>query len=167
MARSKVRRLALCCLSLPSSYLLWIVFTGTFSLHELLVGIGGALLAASGMFVVNLQYPARFSPSISDLVAFWRLPWYLLSGTWEIALVATKDALRIKRAQSLFRVVSFDAGKSQDPHANARRVLAVAYTTIAPDCIVLGVNNSNNTLLIHQFERRPVGKMMRQLGARP
>lgn len=167
MARSSLRLAVLVCLSMPVFYLFWILFTGTFALHELMIGIGGALLAAGGIFVVNLEYPARFSPDAASLMAFWRLPWYLLTGTWEIAVVAACDLLHIKRAQSLFRVVNFNAGGNHDPHATARRVLAVTYTTVAPNFIVLGINTSDRSLLFHQIERSSVPKMTKSLGAQP
>ena len=152
-------------LSLPIFYVFWILFTGTFALHELLIGIVGTLLTTTGLLVVNLQYEARFSPSLLDLITLWRIPWYLLSGTWEIVMVATKDLLGIKPAKSLFRIASFDAGDERDPRATARRVLAVTYTTIAPNFIIVGINRSNGTLLFHQIERSSVPKMTQDLGA--
>jgi len=152
-------------LSLAITYLLWIVFVGTFSLHELLIGIIAALLTAAGMVVVTAQYPARFSPGVADLLALWRLPWYIVQGTWEIMEVAGKDALGIKPAESLFRVDLFRTGTEKDVRASARRALAVLYTTVAPNFIVLGVNTNNRRMLFHQIERSSVPKMTQQLGA--
>lgn len=149
--------------SLPIFYLFWIVFVGTFSLHELLIGIVGASLASIGLAIINFFYPARFSPTLSELLSLWRLPWYLLSGTWEIALVAGKDLLGVKRAQSLFRVVHFDAGKFEDPSDVARRVLAVVYTTVTPPSIVLGVNTSDQKLLFHHIDRRSVLRLPKEI----
>lgn len=164
---NQVRQLAaFLAVALPVLYLFWIVFVGTFSLHELLIGIVGAVLAATGLLVIRLQYPERFSPTFLELLSLWRLPWYLLSGTWEIVVVATKDLLGIKRAQSLFRIVQFDAGAPDDAHATARRALAALYTTAAPNFIVLGVNAGDGKLLFHQIERSSVPKMTKELGAR-
>jgi hypothetical protein len=151
--------------SVPAFYLLWLVFVGTLSLHELLVGAIAALLAGLGLLVVTLQYPPRFSPDMSDLLACWRLPWYLLSGTWEVLIVAARDCLGGKRAQSLFRVSPFRAGTRHNPRATARRALAVVYTTVAPNFIVLGVNANDPQMLFHQIERGSVPKMTEQLGA--
>ncbi len=99
------------------------------------------------------------------MLALWRIPGYLVTGTWEVIAVAAKDQLGIKRAQSLFRIVRFDAGKKDDSHATARRVLAASYTTIAPNFIVLGVNTNDRELLFHQIERSPVPAMTKDLGA--
>jgi multisubunit Na+/H+ antiporter MnhE subunit len=150
---------------LPVFFLLWLVFVGTFSLHELLVGTIATFLAMVGMVVVTVEYPARFSPRLSDVLACWRLPWYLISGTSEVWLVAAKDLLGIERAASVFRVAPFRAGTKDDPHASARRSLAVIYTTVAPNFIVLGVNTSNQKMLFHQIKRSSVPKMTEQLGA--
>lgn len=146
-------------------YLLWLIFVGTFELHELLIGIIGAVFASVGMVVLGLEFPVPFSPRISDLFACWRLPWYLLSDTRVVFAVAVKDWLGIERARSLFRVCPFDAGNKKDPHRSARRALATLYSTVAPNSIVLGVNASNQKLLFHQIQRSSVPKMTEQLGA--
>jgi len=149
-----------------ASYLLWIVLTGTFALHELLLGILAALLATLGLGTVNLKYPARFRPTLGELLAFWRLSWYLLSGAGEVWLVAARDLVGGKPANSIFRLAEFEAGEQEDPHCTARRVLATAYTTVAPNFIVLGVNSRERKLLFHQIERSAVPKMTKGLGAK-
>jgi len=151
--------------SLPLFYLFWLVFVGTFAVHELLLGAIGAVLTALGLSVIDLYYPARFSPRLMELLSLWRLPWYLVSGAWEITVVAAKDLLHVAPAKSIFRVVPFDAGEQDDFHATARRVLAVIYTTVAPNFIVLGVNTSDKKLLFHQIEYSSVPKMTQYLGA--
>jgi multisubunit Na+/H+ antiporter MnhE subunit len=162
--KRKLQSSVLIGLSVPFFYLLWIVFVGTFSLHELLVGIIATFLATLGLLVVIVQYPPRFSPGISDLLACWRLPWYLLSGTWEVLYVAARDSIGGKRAQSLFRVSPFEAD-GHNPRTTARCALAVVFTTVAPNFIVLGVNASDQKMLFHQIERSSVPKMTEQLGA--
>lgn len=164
----RLRRIApLIALSLPASYGLWIVFVGTFSLHELLVGMVAAVLAVVGMCVIDVQYPARFSPKLAELLSIWRLPWYLISGTWEVLKVAVTDLIGIRRAESLFLVVPFNAGAKDGPRAVARRALAVAYSTMTPETIVLGINTDCKQMLLHEIKRSPLPKMTRSLGARP
>ncbi|MGH9513402.1 MAG: hypothetical protein ACRD2U_14820 [Terriglobales bacterium] len=153
--------------SFPVFYLFWMIFVGAFAFHEMISGIIGAMLASLGLAIINSCYPARFSPKISELLSLWRLPWYLISETWEIASVAGKDLFRIKRAKSLFRVVSFNAGKCGNASDTARRVLATAYDTMTPNFIALGVNTSDQKLLFHQIARGPVPKMAQELGAQP
>lgn len=53
--------------ALPLFYLFWILFVGTFSLHELAIGIFAALLAVVGLTAIDFSYPARFSPTLAEL----------------------------------------------------------------------------------------------------
>jgi multisubunit Na+/H+ antiporter MnhE subunit len=152
-------------LSFPVFYLFWILFVGTFAFHELLIGIAASLLATLGLFIINACYPAKFSPTLRELLSLWRIPWYLVSGTWEIVEAAGKDLLGVKRAKSEFQVVPFRAGKKDDGHDTARRVLAVVYSTITPTSIVLGINTGERKLLLHQIERGSVSQMAKDLGA--
>lgn len=154
-------------LILPLCYLCWLVFTGTFAVHELLIGVLSALLASTGMFVIDKCYPAHFSPELGELLTLWRIPGQVISGTRKIVSLMAKDFLGIRRAQSVFSVAPFAAGRKDDPHASARRVLAVAYSTVSPDIIVMGVNTADNKLLFHQLENGPVPKLIQELGETP
>jgi multisubunit Na+/H+ antiporter MnhE subunit len=153
-------------LSLPIFYVFWIIFVGTLAIHELLLGVIATLAATLGLFIINRQYPAKFSPTLREVLSLWYVPWYLVSDTWKIIAVAGKDLLGIKRAQSLFRTVQFDAGTKDDTSAVARRVLAVVYTTMTPGTVVLGINVSDQKMLLHELVSSPLPKMTRDLGAR-
>jgi hypothetical protein len=154
-------------IALPVFYLFWILFVGTFSAHELEIGIIAALLATAGTAVIDVQYPSRFVPSVGELLSWWRLGWYLLSGTWEIMKVAVTDLLGTDPAESLLRISPFAAGDPDDERAVARRVLAITYTTVAPNFIILGINSSDQKMLFHQIKRSSVPKMTQRLGAQP
>ncbi len=149
-----------------SFYVCWIIFVGTFSLHELLIGVLGALLATAGLSIINCHYPARFHARLTELLSLWRLPGYLISDTWKVLAVRAKDLRGVQTATSLFRVVPFRAGEKEDPRASARRALAVIYTTITPNTVVLGVNTNHQNLLLHQLVRGPISRMTKDLGAR-
>jgi multisubunit Na+/H+ antiporter MnhE subunit len=152
--------------SLPIFYLFWIAFVGTFAFHELLLGLIATSVATLGLFIINRRYPAKFSPTLRDVLSLWCVPWYLVSDTWKIVAVAGQDLLGIKSAGSLFRTVQFDAGTKDDTSAVARRVLAVVYTTMTPGTVVLGINVSDQKLLLHELVSSPLPKMTRDLGAR-
>ncbi|HET9741135.1 MAG TPA: hypothetical protein VFQ00_00165 [Terriglobales bacterium] len=152
--------------AVPISYLLWLVMIGTFALHELLIGLVATAFATTGLWVVDFKYPARFHPKLSELLAIWRLPWYLLSGAWAVWLTAAKDLLGIERAESVFRLAEFNAGQEDNPHDIARRVLAVGYTSATPTSVVLGINPRQQKMLFHQLKRSTVQKMTKALGAR-
>jgi multisubunit Na+/H+ antiporter MnhE subunit len=149
----------------PVVYVFWILFVGTFSAHELEIGIIATLLAVAGTVVIDVQYPSRFAPSLRELLTAWRLPAYWISGTFSILKVAALDSIGAKRAKSLFIAVPFAGGKLHDERDVARRVLAVTYTTTSPDSIVLGINVSQQKLLVHKFERTPTAQITKALGA--
>lgn len=153
-------------LSLPIFYVFWIAFVGTIAFHELLLGVIATLVATLGLFIINRRYPAKFSSTLQEVLSLWYVPWYLVSDTWKIIAVAGKDLLGIQSAASLFRTVQFDAGTKDDPSAVGRRVLAIVYTTMTPGTVVLGINVSDQKMLLHELVSSPLPKMTRDLGAR-
>ena len=46
---------------------------------------------------------------------------------------------------------------------NAKRALAIAYTTSTPNFIVLGIDHQRGTLVFHQIEREPILTMLKRL----
>jgi hypothetical protein len=147
-------------------YLFWVIFVGTLARWELLLGIVASFLGALGICVVQHAEDAHFCPRLKQWLSAWRLPWYLLNGTWEILLVSARDFLSIRPADSLFLLARFDAGEVCDKHDTGRRVLAVTYTTMAPNFIVIGVNMRDGFMLYHQIEKSGVPKLTQELGAR-
>jgi multisubunit Na+/H+ antiporter MnhE subunit len=144
---------------------LWILFVGTSNPHELLVG-----LACSVATILFTLFVCRFSSSelefrSRDLMQGWRIPWYIVSGVYEITLVLAKDLLQLEPAKSLYRVCGFDTS-AHDPVRAARTVLAIAYTTTAPNFIVIGVDPAQSRMLFHQIESSSVPKMTQALGAK-
>ncbi len=145
---------------------LWFICVASFKLHEVLLGIAAtAVSVAFAVFVVRIQ-ELPFDPALHHLLECWRLPWYILSGAMEIVLVFFKD-LAGHRAASLFRSAPFDTGGETDHRATARRVLAIAYTTAAPNFVIIGIDCKHRQMLFHQVERSGVPRMTHNLGARP
>lgn len=108
---------------------------------------------------VHLEFRLR------DLIQAWRIPWYVVTGVGEITWILIKDMFRISPAENLFRVCGFDSSK-QDPVRMARTVLAIAYTTMAPNFIVLGVDIAQSRMLFHQIAASKVPRMTARLGAK-
>lgn len=151
--------------SAPVLFVFWLVFVGTFSKWELLIGIGAAMVAAIGLGVVQHAQDAHFRPRLKDLLQIIYVPWLLLQGTYEILWVSLRDLCGGRKAVSAFRVAEFKAGELCEPHDVARRVFAVAFTTMAPNFIVLGINKRERQLLFHQIERSGIPAMTKNLGA--
>jgi len=94
------------------------------------------------------------------------VPWLLLQRSCEILSVALRDLFGGRKAVSAFRLLSFETGKINDPLSTGRRTLAVAYSTMAPNFIVLGINVRDGYLLFHQIQRGDIPKLLKNLGAR-
>ncbi|MFN2975243.1 hypothetical protein [Terriglobus aquaticus] len=142
---------------------LWMLFTGSKQAHEWVAGAFSIACTLSLLIVVYREQSQTFDLRWSDALALWRTPWYVVSGIVEITVVLLKD-LAGHRAESIFRVCGFRTAK-EDPLLVTRRALATAYTSIAPNFIVLGVDHQQSRMLFHQIQRSSVPRMTKQLGA--
>jgi hypothetical protein len=145
---------------------LWVLFVGGTRRDEMIVGAGVLLLSGAFLHLLSRKETLTLDLRWGDLATCWRIPWYILSGVYEIAVILVKDLLGIKRAESFYRFSGFKTSKS-DPRLIARRVLATAYTTAAPNFIVIGIDFHQSRMLFHQLERSDVPKMTKALGAQP
>ena len=145
---------------------LWILFAGNTRPHELIVGVGVLLLSGAFLYLTGNKEHWTLELRWIDLAAGWRIPWYIISGIYEIIVVLAKDISRVKPAGSFYRFSGFKTSES-DPRLVARRVLATAYTTTAPNFIVIGIDYRQSRMLFHQLERSSVPKMTKELGAEP
>jgi hypothetical protein len=144
----------------------WILLVAGVRRDEMIVG--AISVAASALFLqfVDRSEEQRLDLRLHDLVQAWRIPWYILTGSWEITLILLKDLTKMKRASSFYRVSGFKTSK-YEPLLIARRVLATAFTTTAPNFIVIGIDYEQSRMLFHQLQRSSVPKMTQALGALP
>jgi hypothetical protein len=142
----------------------WIGLVGSTQPHELMVDAGVVTLLT--LFAISLLRSERLELTfqLHDLLQCWRIPWYVVSGCWEITLLFLRDLLSGKRTGSYYRACSFRTNR-RDPLLLARGILAVAYTTTAPNFIVIGIDTGQRQMLFHQIERSSVPKMTQSLGA--
>jgi multisubunit Na+/H+ antiporter MnhE subunit len=140
----------------------WVLFTGSFALHELILGaaFSALTLAITGLAWRNMGI--LFVPTVRQVLCLWRLPWYVLHDSVEVSLILAKDMFGIREAGSHFRAVTFPSDSKE--HETSRAVLAVTGPTMTPSTIVLGV--ADNCLLLHQLQRSPLPQMIADLGVR-
>jgi hypothetical protein len=151
---------------LLSGAVCWVLFVGGLHRNEMLVG--GLVLVFTIAFLLQVRRIETVHTEfrLADLIQAWRIPWYVLSGVYEIVAILIKDLLHIKPAASFYRVSGFKTSKS-DPLQIVRRVLATFYTTMAPNFIVIGIDVSQSRMLFHQLQRSSVPRMTKALGAQP
>jgi len=152
--------------AVPVFFICWLAFVGTFARWEMLAGIGVAVIAAVMACIVRNADDAQFRPYPRDLLQLVFVLWLFVQGAYEILWVAMRDLLGGRKAVSAFRLLNFETGKISDPHSTGRRALAVIYTTMAPNFIVLGINVRDQQLLFHQIQRGDIPKLLKNLGAR-
>lgn len=146
--------------------LLWIIFVGGTRTNEMITGAGVLLLSGGFLYLVGRTETLELDFHLVDLIQGWRIPWYVVSGIAEIVLVFLKDLAGIQRAGSFYRVCGFK-GSRGDRHLAARRVLAIFYTTMAPNFIIIGIDERQRRMLFHQLTRSGVPLMTQALGAEP
>ncbi|HEY0795571.1 MAG TPA: hypothetical protein VGD64_07300 [Acidisarcina sp.] len=160
------RHIALSIVTILLAPLLWLLFVYTSNPHELIVGVAASIATIVFIFFVCRSSSSSITVRAPDLVQGWRLPWYIVSGAFEITLILLKDLLRIAPAENLFFFCKFDTS-SEDPVRIGRTVLAVACTTMAPNFIVIGIDQTQRRMLFHQIAPSSVPLMTRALGAQP
>lgn len=141
----------------------WLLFVASsYSFHELWLCAAFTGLTVVMVFLAWRQINVGFAPTLRQLIALWRLPWYVLHDSIEVTAVLMKDALHIRPAGSHFRAAPFasDSGPSDESGV----VLATAGTTMTPSIIVLGITGSR--FFFHQLERSPVPRMVADIEAR-
>lgn len=164
--RARVPSLWVCLTGMLLIAGLWILFVGGTQFDEMIVGVGVLLLSCTFLYQVWRTETLELDFALRDLVQAWRIPWYVFTGISEIVAILIKDLFLIKKAASFYRVSGFKTSKS-DPRLIGRRVLAIFFTTMAPNFIVVGVDCHQSRMLFHQLKRSSIPKMTRVLGAQP
>jgi hypothetical protein len=160
-----VKHPMLLALSMMASPVLWIVLVSSTKLHELLLGAFACAITVVFTVFVCRHSRTQLTLRPGDIAQCWRIPWYMVSGVSEILLLLLKDLLHLAPAEDLFRVSGFDSSL-HDPVRVARSIMAVGYTTMAPNFIVVDIDPSQSRMLFHQIGRSSMPKMTQALGAR-
>ena len=128
----------------------WLLLVDNPALPELVAGAVAAAVAATGSELVRAQRIARVRPRVRWLRFAWRpfvrLPLDVLLVMREVA----RQAAQRKPRRGELRAVRFEH-RSGGAQENARRALAEALGSVAPNTIVIGVDEERELLLAHQL----------------
>ncbi len=144
---------------------LWLIYTSQVNLWEIAVGAAAAGLSTLGVYVFGRLGLVKFRPSLGEVAEIWRLPWYAVTGTWELMQGIGRQLFTRGGAPSYLAAVRFEAGPD-NPANCGRCALALLYGTMTPNLIVLGVVPEQKLLLYHQIIPGEVLPMMRNLGVK-
>lgn len=141
----------------------WIACVATFHVDEMLVGAGALVLSVAFCLFTIRTLPLEFRPTPGEIAQVLRVPWYVVVDLAQVMLVLLLDCFG-RRAPSLFRSVPWEHVENNG-RDTARRVLAIAYTTVSPNCIAIGVDCGRGQFLYHQLRRDRLPSFTRSLGA--
>ena len=131
----------------------YLLLIDTTSSAELYAGAGATLLAALACAVANRNglrgvrpeggWPARVVRAIARVPGdiFW------------VSAAALAQLVSPQRVRGVLRAVPFEYGDGDDGADTARRALAEAAGSLAPNTIVIGVDEEHNLILAHQLRR--------------
>lgn len=149
-----------------ASFGLMLLYVGKIAADELIVAAAGSAVVATASRVVLATQIAPLAAEWRAVAQIWRLPKYLVTGTWEVLAVLARQIFLREPAESLYHAVSFDVG-ADDEQSAMRRALAIAYTTATPNFVILGIDREKGLLIYHQIRHSKIPEMTKKLGARP
>ena len=142
----------------------WILLVGSLELHELIVGLAVVALCTAFCALVLRSSTLSLRLQWSDICQVRRIPAEIAKDTVVVLRVLFADVVRGRPAGSFYRVCGFQSSL-HDPVLIARSALAVTYSTISPNMIVLGIDPTQSHMLFHQLQRDEVAATSRALGA--
>jgi len=142
---------------------LWMMYTSSPRLSELYVGFIIAALGVLGSCLIRGSGLAAFHPRPRWTALAVLEPWYVLVGSYRLAASLIR-ALLHRPSLARFHAIPFDTG-GDDPESSTRRTLTIAYLTIPPDSVVVGIDRHVNELLLHEIQPSSLPLIARELGA--
>ena len=147
-----------------SLFLGWVWLVASLHLHELLVGLIVVALSTAFCWLVLSSATLPLQLRWKDLAAARFVPAEIAKDAWTVTAILFRDLFRGQPAGSFYRVSGF-ATSRRDPVLVARTALAITYTTLSPNMIVIGVDPAEGHMLFHQLQRDEVPSSTRALGA--
>jgi len=120
---------------------------------ELYAGAVVVVLAAAIFELSREQAFEEASASPARLLRVWRVLIRIPTDVATLTVVAFDQAIHRRPARGRLRAIDFDA-RGDDSRAVGRRALAEALGSVAPNTIVIGVDQQRRLLVAHQLERR-------------
>jgi multisubunit Na+/H+ antiporter MnhE subunit len=131
----------------------WLLFTDTKRFPELMLGVAAAAIAATASELVRSQRISPIRPRAAMLARAYRALVRIPVDLALLAVEAVDQAVRPRRVRGTFLALRFRAGDGS-PEDLARHALAEAMGSLAPNTIVVGVDDDQDLLLVHQLVRR-------------
>ncbi len=129
---------------------LWVAVDDNIGLAELGGGAGAAALAALLTETALHQGGTRIAVRARWLAAAWRLPGQVLGDTVLVFRALGRQLIRGETPDSGFRERPVRAGGDSSADVT-RRVLLVGANSLAPNTVVLGIDEERDVMIVHQL----------------
>jgi multisubunit Na+/H+ antiporter MnhE subunit len=130
--------------------ILWLALISAFDVAETVLGLVASAVAASAAAVVREQRFVTFRPRARWLLESWRLPAAAVVDTALVFGVLWRRLARGQRIQGRFRTEPFRLGRDHERQA-ARRAVYTIGTSIPPNTYVVGIDEDEHTVLLHEL----------------
>jgi multisubunit Na+/H+ antiporter MnhE subunit len=144
---------------------LWMAYVDNPSRAEWIIGSIAAIFASGAAYATVRVAHFRFRPTFRMLIQGWRIPWNVLSETWDLAVATYRQFFHLVH-RSRITAVPFRYG-THGGHDVARRMLAAFYSTLTPNTVVIGFVCEQNVLLHHQMVSRDASPILASLREAP
>jgi multisubunit Na+/H+ antiporter MnhE subunit len=129
----------------------WMVLTDSVRIEEMLAGALVAALAATGVDVVRRQRVAAQAVRPRYALPVWRVLARVVPDIGRLTRAAFAQAVQRRAARGQVVALAFPH-TGDDPDTRARRSAAVGLGSIAPNTIIIGVDEDSGLLIAHQLE---------------
>jgi multisubunit Na+/H+ antiporter MnhE subunit len=139
-----------------AGYALWLLLTDSVRLIELFAGVAVAAIGATGFELVRRQRLAQQAIRPSLISRAWRVLSHIVPDVGRLTRAAVLQLFQREPVRG--RIVAMPLGfAGDDPESRAGRAVAAGLGSIAPNSIVIGVDQDSGLLLVHQLEptRKP------------
>ncbi len=145
----------------------WILLVAGTRRDEMIAGALCIVPAGLFLYVAWASSTLRIQLKWRDMLTGWRLPAEVIRDQVTITLVLLADILHLKPISARFRAAPFhcsDHCSEDTPEATGHRVIATAYATTTPNTIVIGIDENQNQMLLHEMRPGQVSTVARILG---
>ena len=148
-------RILLWCAWWVAFFAIWMLLVSVLVAEEIVAGAGAAALAATVAEIVRVQDYRRFRPDPRWVIRVVRLPAPMLADCIVLARVVWRRVVRRDPiSPGAFRALRFESG-GDSGRAAARRAFIVAAIAITSNTVVVGIDEEEDIMLVHQLDPCP------------
>lgn len=118
---------------------------------EIVAGAVCAAIGATGATVVRAQATVRFTPGWGWCRGLLALPRELVVDTWHLVGVLWRVVGRREDVRGRFVTLPFPGVKGDSSEAVSRRAVVKWYGSVAPNTLVVGFDENEECILLHQL----------------